>query len=279
MGRTPFLLLVVGSVVATPAQAQEARVVPVIHDHVIRSNEVDEGEEYLIRVGLPDGYHRSDRSYPLVVVLDGEKSFGLVRDAADWLTRFREIRPAIVVGVLYGEDSEAWWQKRSRDLTPSLDESRVWGDWPLAGGADQFRMFLLSELVPFLDARYRLSGERALVGISFGGLFAAYDLLQEDRLFDSYVIVSPAYAWDREHIFELEGAFASKSTELDATIFSAVGEHDEEVILDPWRRFDDRLRSREYPGLVLQSTVFPGEAHISVFPAAVSRGLRLILNR
>jgi hypothetical protein len=38
----------------------------------------------------------------------------------------------------------------------------------------------------------------------------------------------------------------------------------------------ERLRSRHYPDFELEHQQFPGENHQSVFPMAVSRGLRWV---
>ncbi len=37
-----------------------------------------------------------------------------------------------------------------------------------------------------------------------------------------------------------------------------------------------QLQSRHYPGLHLQTIVFPDEDHMSAYPAAVSRALRVL---
>jgi len=129
----------------------------------------------------------------------------------------------IVVGILYGESAEAWWQKRSRDLSPSIDESEIWGPWPLAGGADSFRKFLSAELFPLIEGNYRTRPDRSYLGLSFGGLFGAYDLLSTDRLFQQYILVSSAFPWNYDEILRTEESFSQKSTALEATVYSAIG--------------------------------------------------------
>ena len=56
-------------------------------------------ENYLIQVGLPIGYQHSDKSYPVLYVLDGDKSFGMTKEITDWLTFDKEIKDIIVVGI------------------------------------------------------------------------------------------------------------------------------------------------------------------------------------
>jgi predicted alpha/beta superfamily hydrolase len=251
---------------------QDAPGVPDIRQQLLTSQNVE--EEYLILVSLPEGYAASQREYPVLYVLDAEKSFGLARDVADWLSFRREVPRMIVVGISYGESTEAWWQKRSRDLTPSQDESKIWGEWPLAGGADAFRQFLRAELIPYVEREYRADGNRALVGLSLGGLFGAYDLLSPDRLFHRYILVSPAFPWNYDEILKTEASFSESSTSLPAIVYSALGTADEEATIQSWHRFNAQITGREYEGLSFFPETFEGETHLSVFPVALTHGLK-----
>jgi uncharacterized protein len=252
--------------------AQDRPGVPELRHHLLRSTNVD--EEYSILVSLPEGYAASERTYPVLYVLDAEKSFGLARDVVDWLSWAREMPRMIVVGISYGEGTADWWQKRSRDLTSRPDRSKIWGEWPLAGGADAFRRFLSGELFPLIDSQYRAGPDRVLVGLSFGGLFGAYDLLSPDRLFGRYLLVSPAYGWDYDAILGTEADFGASSRSLPVRVYSAIGTEDEPAVTEPWKRFNAQLTARGYGDLRFHSEEFGGETHISVFPVALTHGLK-----
>jgi len=43
-------------------------------------------EKYIIQVGLPIDYKSSNKSYPVLYVLDGDKSFGMAKEITDWLS-------------------------------------------------------------------------------------------------------------------------------------------------------------------------------------------------
>jgi predicted alpha/beta superfamily hydrolase len=257
---------------ASPCQAQEWSGVPELRHHLMSSTNVD--QEYSILVSLPEGYTASQNSYPVIYVLDAEKSFGLARDVADWLSWAREMPRTIVVGIAYGGSTQEWWQKRSRDLAPWPDRSKVWGEWPLAGGSEAFRRFLSLELIPFIEGEYRASADRVLVGISLGGLFGAYDLLSPDRLFGRYLLVSPAYAWDHDGILQMEADYSGRSTSLPASVYSAIGAEDEEAVREPWHRFNAQFAGRGYTGLRFHTEVFEDETHVSTFPVALTHGLK-----
>jgi predicted alpha/beta superfamily hydrolase len=56
-------------------------------------------EHYIIQVGLPACYYHSSVSYPVLYVLDGDKSFGMTKKVTDWLTWSNEIRDIIIVSL------------------------------------------------------------------------------------------------------------------------------------------------------------------------------------
>lgn len=80
----------------------------------------------------------------------------------------------------------------------------------ISGGAEKFYAFLKQELIPYIDKSYRTdTGERTLMGHSFGGYFTLYALLQDMKqtaVFNSYVAASPSLDY---HDYYLMKAFES----------------------------------------------------------------------
>jgi hypothetical protein len=236
------------------------------------------GDTFDIRVALPAAYRDTTRRFPLIVVLDGDKSFGLARDITDWLEWAREMEPAVVVGIGYGPGRD-WWQLRARDLTQSPDRSGVWGrNWRSPGGADRFGEFLETELLPFLEGAYRLRpGDRLLAGLSFGGLFAWHVMLTRPALFPKIIAVSPALAWDSARVLAEEARFAESHRALGVEVFTAVGLEDDSTVLAPWRTLNRQVEARRYGGLRLTTLELPAESHVSAWAVALQRGLRALL--
>ena len=74
--------------------------------HLLSSAQVR--DSFRISVGLPTSYGRdTTRRYPVLYVLDADKSFGIARDVADWLAWAGEVEPVIVVGIGYDMESYA----------------------------------------------------------------------------------------------------------------------------------------------------------------------------
>ena len=247
--------------------------------HSLRSRYVD--QEYQLQVYLPPAYSDPSQSFPVVYLLDADRSFGMAKDILEWLNWSQEVPELIIVGIAYGEGTQQWWQKRSRDYTPSKDTTRLWGEWPLAGGGKAFLQFIAQELIPFVDATFRTHGnDRALVGLSFGGLFATYALFTRPELFNRYIMVSPALLWDGKAIFKHEEAFSRSHDTLRAIAYSVVGELDDrETFIAPWQEFFDIVENRHYKDFSLSTEMLARETHISVYPVGLTRGLKAVFSR
>ena len=238
------------------------------------------GDKFLIQTYIPDQKTVPTDSLPLVFVLDADMSFGLVYDIVRWLNWGREIPYVAIVGISYGLGQNDWWAKRSRDYSESKDLTKHWGDWPLAGGAANFKNFIEKELFPFLGNEYNLKGgSRTIIGHSFGGLLCADVLLSKPELFHNYIILGPTLIWNDKEIFKQESKFALNHSTLNANVFTAIAKLDNEDITIPWTEFLDQVKSRNYKGLTLKTWIIEDEDHLSMLPVAVTRGLKSTLNK
>ncbi len=119
---------------------------------------------------LPPGYKKLNQRYPVVYILHGAPGEvrdpfvkGRVHEAAEKLIMARKVKPFIVVCFdAHGPDGPA-------DVTNFLN--RADGKW-------QMEDFMVHELVPWVDKKYRTIPEaraRALIGLSAGG-YGAFNL-------------------------------------------------------------------------------------------------------
>lgn len=239
-----------------------------------------EGVVYRLYVSLPRGYAESSDRYPVVYLLDADYSFAIARNVVEHLADRDRMRWAILVGIAY-DGPPRYREHRTRDYTPVHVPTGGYGPeyQRLSGGGPAFRRFLAEELVPFVDRTYRTTGERGLVGHSYGGLFGAWVAFTTPSLFDHYLLVSPSLWYDDRRIFETEEAWASERDSLATTLYLAVGSregnHQRDMVGD-LRELARRVERRGYPGLSTHAEVLDGETHDSVFPRALSNGLRTI---
>jgi len=229
-------------------------------------------DTFYIQISLPNNYYNADNQYPIIYLLDSDPSFGMVKGITWWLNFGQLIPEVIIVGIAY---KKGWWQKRSRDYTPTEDKAKNWGDWPLAGGADNFIDFLSDELNPKLR-EYRIDwSDKTIIGVSFGGLLITYTLLTRPELFDNYISISPALIWNNNYLLTLSlDNLQNKKSE--SFVFTAVGELDEEKITEPWKSFNLYIREKDFENLVWNSVMYENQTHVSVFPIAISDGLRTL---
>ena len=249
------------------------------------------GVAYKLYISLPHSYDgdafashrtlkRKDR-YPVVYLLDADYSFLVARSITDHLAERNDLPEVILVGVAY-EGPPRYRLHRTRDYTPTFVPDGAYGPelQRHSGGGGKFLGFLADELVPAVEKLYRAAPQdRTLVGHSFGGLFASFALLERPRLFRRVIAVSPSLWYDDRFIFRREKLFGEKNTRLPATVYYAVGSREGSSsmpMVSTLEAFAGQLRARGYEGLTLRHDVLADETHNSVFPRALSNGLRFI---
>lgn len=266
------------------------------HRYRLAAKHID--QTFVIDVALPPVRVAPGQKVPVIFVTDGSATFPLAVQTARLLQAGPfPLPPAIVVGIGYPTDTTAEWAMTShlriRDMSPWMDQSveRRYRNaperWRLPdhirqGGADAFLSFIQNEVKPFLRDRYPVDDDDAtLVGGSMGGLFALYALVTMPEAFKQYVAMSPALYWDERRIFLEEAVLSSRRTDLPVSLFLSVGALEEAMdaecaFVSNLYAFEARLRGRAYPNLDLHFHVFPDETHMSVLPAALSRGLSAV---
>jgi uncharacterized protein len=237
------------------------------------------GENYLIQVGLPFGYSSSDKSYPVLYVLDGDYAFGITKGITDLLMIGKEITGIIVVGISYGKGVFAWSLKRTRDLTPGHDT--IFAKGQNTGGADDFLGFIQNELFPAVNRNYRtIPDSSAICGESLGGLLNSYILWKQPELFNSYIIISPSLIWNNKSVLKLESEYFADNKNLKKAIYFAYGSLDnKEVVIDPANELIRMIQMHNYKGLRMVKKEFEGETHMSVPSVAITNGLKTIFRQ
>jgi pimeloyl-ACP methyl ester carboxylesterase len=180
---------------------------------------------------------------------------------------------------------------RIRDLTPTAVTGREWQPRLGAGQGPRLLAAIAHEIVPFIEQNFAVTTDRTIIGWSLGGLFTLYALFHEPKVFQRFLAVSPSLWWENGLPLRWEEEWAAAHDDLDARLFLAVGANEEapgggwrsegfsdQIIawfqqVTNFRAFSDRLAARRYPSLKLGSVIFPDEYHMTVYPAAVARGL------
>ena len=159
-----------------------------------------------VLVYLPHGYrHFSRRRYPVLYLHDGQNVFDAatsfagvewrVDETAESLIQKKIIEPLIVVAVANTGD------ERIHEYAPSpgaIHETALREDRS-HGLAKKYGRFLIEELKPYIDKKYRTKREAEFTGLggsSMGGLVTMSLGLWFPNVFSRLMIMSPAVWWD-----------------------------------------------------------------------------------
>lgn len=184
-------------------------------------------EDRILNIYLPEGYAENDSTtYPVIYVLDGSADEDFIHIAG--LTQFAsfswiaDIEPSIVVGIANVD--------RRRDYTfpTTIEEDKI--NFPTTGRSAAFISFLDREVIPLINAQYKVNNNRTLIGQSLGGLLATEILFQHASMFNRYIIVSPSLWWDNESL--LQQNRNGKNDLQNIPIYIAVGEEGKIMVRD-----------------------------------------------
>jgi hypothetical protein len=217
-------------------------------------------------------------------MLDAEYSFALAANIISHLSARDRIPALISVAVGYRDKSQ-YRLNRTRDYTPFFFPEGGYGAevQKVSGGGQLFLKFLRHEVVPHVERHYPASAHsRTLVGHSYGGLFAVYTWIDNPDLFDNYIIVSPSlwYAGG-EPLKAVAKACSGRHFDGRKEIYLAVGDQEEQpqvgrAMVGDLRQLKKQLDHCESRNVATTIRIFEDETHASIFPAALSSGLRAI---
>ncbi|UJF25143.1 hypothetical protein L0B52_03070 [Suttonella sp. R2A3] len=221
------------------------------------------------------------QGYPVLVLLDGD----LMLPLAALMMQSLSFQPyyqqgILLVGVGYPGGNLYDLEARAKDYTPPIQDHSTDGKY--GGGAD-FQQFITQELFTEISRNYPINRNKtALMGHSFGGLFALYNLFNDDKTFQSYLIASPSIWWAEQRILADEG----KRQNAPAFIRLSVGEYEQasnpqhpdsreqaakkqaRQMVDQVTVLTERLQNR-FPEAVISNKIYAEKTHGSVIPSSL----------
>ncbi len=140
----------------------------------------------LIKIAVPKSYKDNpDRIYPLTIVLDSEYLFDIYVANAKLFANKDKAPEQIVVGIVQNQNRERY-QDCSYNKVTSM---------PTEEGA-KFYKFIRNEVLNYMDANYRISPFKTIVGNTLTANFINYFLIEKEPAFEAYVNLNPKYALD-----------------------------------------------------------------------------------
>lgn len=222
-----------------------------------------------INVYLPPGYTESPGArLPVLYMPDGGMGedflhvAGLVQVSVGNAT----MRPFLLVGI---ENTE-----RRRDMTgptESDDDKKI---ATRVGGSGAFRKFIREELMPQVKARYRTTGETAIVGESLAGLFVMETFLLEPDLFDTYIAFDPSLWWNGQKLVKEADERLRAHSARKKTLYVAIS--GDGGLADTTGRLAEVLRKHAPSGLTWHYERMPEEKHSTIYHPAALKAFRVV---
>ncbi len=216
------------------------------------------GATYQISVSLPADYSTTTDALPVIYALDGGIDNGdrFFRMAS--ITEEQGVR-AVLIGI-------GGYARRTTDYR--------------LPGASNFYAFVTTELIPFIELKYRIDpGTRTLAGHSYGGFFAVMALLEDrpaSRYFENFISQDIATFDQEASLFAMEQAlFTASAGNLPGTTLilssdTSGGFHSQ--VESVYQRF----LSRNYQGLDLQRIPAYALGHQGMFEPSFRDSIRRV---
>lgn len=266
-------------------------------------------------VWLPPGYDPKGERYPVLYMHDGQNLFdpatamgGQAWDVHKRMAALQAsgaVRPAIIVGIASGrERAREYGPAAAVEALPPGLRAALLGDPPTLGGlpplSEEYLRFIVDELKPAIDARFRTSPERAdtfIMGSSMGGLVSLYALARYPEVFAGAACLSTHWPlttnfnllFDREDPRPVRYAaayfdwLASKLPRAGRhKLYFDHGDATLDALYAPYQQQVDAIvRAKGYrAGVDWISQVFPGAAHSEpAWRERVEVALRFLLSR
>jgi predicted alpha/beta superfamily hydrolase len=242
------------------------------------------GIAYELYVRVPAEYATTDKRYPVVWTLDADYQFAVAVNQTEHLADREHIPQQIVVSIAYAgdyPDGRRYQLNRTRDYTPIFaEESSSDADIrKLSGGAPKFLEMIVTEAMPLIERMFRTDpAARTFVGHSYGGLFGAWVLQDRPEVFDRYLLISPSLWYGDEWILKREARKEYRPMPKPTKLWMAIGSWEQQPghypMVEQLRRFAAYLSQRRDQKLAFEHKAIADESHASIFPAALSTGLR-----
>jgi enterochelin esterase-like enzyme len=180
-----------------------------IHNHTISSKQLGFDDRQLWVYTPPDYDETFDKEYPMLILQDGQWMFGALQipQMADALIKHGVLEPLIIVSKHSGNQ-----QDRIKNYVSN----------------DKHYNYLMLELLPFMQANYRVDATNlGIGGVSAGGIAAAHAALKNPAVFERIIMISPPLGKGiaQDELRKYKDRF-EKAKKLPERIFHAVGRYE-----------------------------------------------------
>ncbi|MDX8291202.1 alpha/beta fold hydrolase [Metabacillus indicus] len=162
-----------------------------------------------VTVFLPESYSEGNNSYPVLYMHDGQNlfedskaSFGVSWGLKEHLEESG--MNLIVVGIDCNHEGYGRFDEYGPWVNHTLAKDLIGEPGDLGGKGEAYIDFIVNELKPLIDGKYRTQrDETAMAGSSMGGLISTYAACKYPHIFRRIASVSSAYWFNQAELEEL----------------------------------------------------------------------------
>ncbi|MBV7506641.1 alpha/beta hydrolase [Bacillus sp. sid0103] len=166
-------------------------------------------QERLIRVYLPDSYIEGNKRFPVLYMHDGQNVFedeGAIKGISLGMKEYLDKSGLEIIVVAIDLNPEG--EERVNEYCPWVNgevSKQILGyASPSGGRGKEYIDFIVNELKPFIDEKYRtLENHTSMAGISLGGLISTYAACIYPHIFKRIAALSPGFYRNQEEIEKL----------------------------------------------------------------------------
>jgi len=254
------------SVAATPRGAR-------VENVKIQSKALNQEREILIYT--PEDYDaRTNEYFNVIYVFDSQSRefFDYTSSIVSFLSGGDQ--SFIVVGISSPYNEKLDYSRRN-DFLPNLEsETYKKQAGTYYGNADNFSNYVESEVIPYINTKYRTLNQNIAVGHSLSASFILYSLVKKPNLFRNYFAISPNLAYDDDKLSKELTHFDYSKVKKSMFIYLSHADEDE-AFLESWKParesvyafFKDTLKDKN---ITVETAAFPNNSHWGTFPPSLN---------
>jgi len=206
-------------------------------------------EDKQIQIFLPESYERTDKKFPVLYILDGQRLFPFGVSLLKSFTQFKQTPEFIVVGIT---------NKYPDRFGHFSDEEK------------KFLTFVEEDVISFVDNSFRTSNERLIFGWEYGGSFVIQTMIDKPNLFDAYLVASPFPLTNK--ITQIDN-FLSENPNYNKMLYFSVSPNENQVNIGT-QKLDSVLKLKAPKSLNWTYKKLENEEHRSTPYSTIYFGLK-----
>lgn len=222
-------------------------------------------------IALPTNYEQSVKKYPLILTLDHDLLFNTTTAIKNHLGSASRMPESILVSLSAGS-------KHRNYYSPNLYNNHRDRKYNYGDHQAEFLSFIESELLPQLEAKYRIAKFRMIIGFSPSSAFSLSSLLTKPGLFQAYIclaagnIIGDGYTKGGRLIEALDSVYTTQPTPHYLYIVSGSKDVENQPYINTnVKDFNSKLTKYNASGIHAKAEIIAGEGHTDVvLPGLIS---------